>query len=256
MSKRTADARTINDRGKPTLANGIALRRPAVGRTASAGGLAERLQQAEAERDALRRSVEDRDEQIRLLSARLDLIAGREGDLTAMLLAAHERIFAAHVPAPTGDAGRAGGRGAAGFTAYHRLVEQVRATVRATVAPGATVVVVSKGDESLVTLDGATGWHFPQSAGGAYAGHHPADSSDAIRHLEALRARGGSYLLLPATSFWWLDHYRELAQYLDAKYERVDAEACVIWKLFRAAAAVGAAAVPASAAARNGSPQE
>ena len=50
---------------------------------------------------------------------------------------------------------------------------------------GSTVVVVSKGDEQLVNFAGITGWHFPRSANGQYAGHHPADSDAARPNAEA-----------------------------------------------------------------------
>jgi SAM-dependent methyltransferase len=96
----------------------------------------------------------------------------------------------------------------------------------------ATVVVVSRGDDEIVELDGRTGWHFPQAEGGVYAGHHPADSLEAVEHLEALRSRGGEYLLLPDTSFWWLDHYEGFREHLDSRYSRVwDDEVCVVYHL-------------------------
>ena len=69
--------------------------------------------------------------------------------------------------------------------------------------------------------DGRRGWHFPQAAKGEYAGHHPADSAAAIEHLESLRAKGGQYLLFPATAFWWFEHYRDFKQYLDARYAAI-----------------------------------
>jgi hypothetical protein len=72
-----------------------------------------------------------------------------------------------------------------------------------------------------VELPGCRGWHFPQAAGGEYAGHHPADSEDAVEHLEDLRARGAQYLVVPATSAWWLDHYAAFTEHLDTRYSRV-----------------------------------
>jgi len=84
-------------------------------------------------------------------------------------------------------------------------------------------MVVSKGDEALVKLDGRQGWHFPRQEDGLYAGYHPSDSAEAIGHLEVLRARGGQFLLIPPTASWWLDHYAEFRQYLDARYRKVQA---------------------------------
>jgi hypothetical protein len=84
---------------------------------------------------------------------------------------------------------------------------------------GARVLVVSKGDEALVNLDGWDGWHFPLGEDGGYAGYYPADSADAIEHLETLRAQGAQYLLFPRTSFWWLEHYPEFRAHLEQTYD-------------------------------------
>jgi GT2 family glycosyltransferase len=83
------------------------------------------------------------------------------------------------------------------------------------------VLVASRGDEALVELQSHRAAHFPQAPGGGYAGHHPATAWDAITHLEELRRGGAGYLLLPATSLWWLSHYEELA-------ERLRRHACVV----------------------------
>ena len=54
------------------------------------------------------------------------------------------------------------------------------------------------------TGDGSEGRIYV-SEGGAYDSSRPRDSEEAIDRLEAIRARGAQYLLLPATAFWWLD---------------------------------------------------
>src|SRR5438034_539208 len=69
------------------------------------------------------------------------------------------------------------------------------------------IIVVSKGDDELLKLGGCCAWHFPQCEDGVYAGFYPVDSAAAIAHLEELRAKGAGFLLFPATSLWWLDHY-------------------------------------------------
>jgi hypothetical protein len=125
-----------------------------------------------------------------------------------------------------------------GASAYRRLVRGIHDSVFATIPAGSTVVVASKGDEELVRLDGRRAWHFPQDGRGVYAGFHPADSADAIARLDGLRARGAKYFLLPATGFWWLDHYPEFARNLDATGRRVHADDhCVIYELSVAPAA-------------------
>jgi glycosyltransferase involved in cell wall biosynthesis len=121
-----------------------------------------------------------------------------------------------------------------------RVVERVHDVVRATLPEGAEVLVVTRGDDALIDLEGRRAAHFPQAEGGVYAGHHPADSEAAINHLEELRRRGAGYLVLPATSDWWLDHYEDFRKHLGANYAVVhrDNDSCVVWDLTRAPAGV------------------
>jgi hypothetical protein len=96
------------------------------------------------------------------------------------------------------------------------------------------VIVISKGDDELLRLDGKQGWHFPRATNGVYAGFYPADSAAAIAHLEELRAAGGDYLLIPETALWWLDHYAEFRRHLESHYRRVisrQQDGCVIFAL-------------------------
>jgi glycosyltransferase involved in cell wall biosynthesis len=118
------------------------------------------------------------------------------------------------------------------FSGYQQLVRRIREVVRTALPAEATVIVVSKGDNELLELDGKRAWHFPQNEEGVYAGYHPADSAEAIAHLEELRAKGGGFLLFPGTTFWWLEQYEEFGQHLEDHYRRVwDDEICVIYKL-------------------------
>jgi GT2 family glycosyltransferase len=100
-------------------------------------------------------------------------------------------------------------------TWYRDLVEQIREVADRELPPDATVLVVSNGDDELLKL-GANrrGWHFPQMADGTYAGYHPADSAEAIAHLEAQREKGATHILFPQTALWWLEFYKELARCL------------------------------------------
>lgn len=119
-----------------------------------------------------------------------------------------------------------------------QVVEEVRAFVGRELPPGADVLVVSRGDEELVDLPDHRAAHFPQAADGAYAGFHPADSADAIAHLERLRRRGAGYLVIPGTSAWWLEHYVAFAAHLDDEHERIaeSAEHYVVYALAPVAA--------------------
>jgi len=127
------------------------------------------------------------------------------------------------------------------FTANHRLgyrrmVAQVQESVKRAIPAGASVLVVSRGDRELVDLDGREASHFPQDAAGGYLGHHPRDSADAISRLEALRAGGAEYLVLPSTASWWLDHYAGFAGFLRRRYPLTELEGCTIFQLGSVAA--------------------
>jgi spore maturation protein CgeB/SAM-dependent methyltransferase len=102
-----------------------------------------------------------------------------------------------------------------------------------TLPAGARALVISKGDEDLLRLGGCCGCHFPQTANGVYAGHHPANGTDTVRHLEDLKAKGADYLVIPAASFWWLDFYAEFRQHLERNCRLVayDEAACLIYAL-------------------------
>ena len=83
------------------------------------------------------------------------------------------------------------------------------------------MLVVSRGDEALLELDGRARQHFPQAEDGGWAGHHPADSEEAIGHLEALRGSGASYLVVPPTYRWWLTTTRACATTSKRHYQSV-----------------------------------
>jgi GT2 family glycosyltransferase len=116
---------------------------------------------------------------------------------------------------------------------YRRLLVQIRDRVTSELPPGSVVLVVSRGDEELLGLDGRKGWHFPRSEDGSHQAHNPPDSASAIQHLEELRARGAEYLLIPSTELWWLDHYEDFRKHLESSYPLVlqDEETCVIFGL-------------------------
>jgi hypothetical protein len=116
---------------------------------------------------------------------------------------------------------------------YRELTKGVRQAIMAAVPGGATALVVSRGDDELLNVDGRRAWHFPRGNDGEYAGHHPADSREAIAILEAQRAAGAEYIVFPRTGGWWLEHYAELRRHLDRRYTRIfsDPEVCVIFDL-------------------------
>jgi hypothetical protein len=99
------------------------------------------------------------------------------------------------------------------------LGERLRAVVEAVVPPGATILVVSRGDDRLLELGERRAWHFPQEDDGTYAGRHPADSDEAIELLERLRGQGARYFVIPEQDAWWLEHYAAFAGHLAERSE-------------------------------------
>ncbi|HXR61353.1 MAG TPA: hypothetical protein VN732_08510 [Solirubrobacterales bacterium] len=101
--------------------------------------------------------------------------------------------------------------------------------------PEAVVAVVSKGDPRLVELEERTGLHFPADAEGRYAGYYPRTGEEAIAQLEAARNAGAEYLCLPATAFWWLEHYAGLAAWLGVhcRVAAEDRQTCIVYDLLR-----------------------
>jgi len=121
----------------------------------------------------------------------------------------------------------------ASFEEYQALGRRIRDHVAAALPRESTVIVVSKGDEALLPHDVCHAWHFPRTEDGKYAGSYPANSAEAIAHLESLRARGGEYLVFPRPSLWWLEHYVDFRHYLDARYRRLarGEDTCLIYDL-------------------------
>jgi hypothetical protein len=110
---------------------------------------------------------------------------------------------------------------------------RMQVEVQRVIPAEATVLVVSRGDDELLSLGGRTAWHFPRSEDGTYAGYYPAGSADAIAHLELLRSQGAEFLVFPQAAFWWLDHYDAFRAHLESQYRAVacSAHACLIFDL-------------------------
>jgi ectoine hydroxylase-related dioxygenase (phytanoyl-CoA dioxygenase family) len=120
-------------------------------------------------------------------------------------------------------------------TAKREANRRARDVVLAAVPAGATVLVASRGDEDIVALEDRNGWHFPRDEQGVWPGHYPADSGEALAHIENLRAQGAQYIAFPESAFWWLDHYEGLAEYLDASCTKLTHEhdKCLVFALPR-----------------------
>ncbi len=116
---------------------------------------------------------------------------------------------------------------------YDELVARIRQAIQDFVPQEAAVGVASKGDPRLLELGGRRTCHFPPGEGGEWAGYHPADSNEAIAHVESLRSMGFDYLVFPSTGLWWLDHYAGLREHLLTTGRVVfeDAPTCMIVSL-------------------------
>ncbi len=116
---------------------------------------------------------------------------------------------------------------------YVALRQRVCAAAAAKLPPASTIAVISKGDEELLKLNGHRGWHFPQAADGSYTNIYPAHGTQAVAQLDALRAKGARYLLVPKPAFWWLDHYTDLKAHLEShcRLALQDEETCLIFEL-------------------------
>jgi hypothetical protein len=82
----------------------------------------------------------------------------------------------------------------------------------------AVVLIVNRGDQSLLDLDGRKALPFPCDEQGSYAGCYPAGGAEAVALLETMRCRGATHFVLPAGELWWLSAYAELRRHLDARH--------------------------------------
>ena len=177
-----------------------------------------------AELESARQERGDRERRLRELEAELN--AARAELAEARLEVRRLREAAERASGPRG---RTRGESRPG---YAKLVGEVRERIREAIPSGATVLVAAKGDEAMLELAEARGWHFPQAADGRYAGYHLASDTAMIAHLEALRARGADHLVIPATTLWWLDHYRDFGHHLGERYECIlRDERCAVYRL-------------------------
>lgn len=99
------------------------------------------------------------------------------------------------------------------------------------VPAGSRLVAITKGDEELLRLGHCTAEHFSQTLDGKPAHYWPACSLSAIAQLEAARARGAQYLVVPHSFAWWFDHYRGFHKHLATRYRlhHADDHTCRIY---------------------------
>src|SRR5262249_53269406 len=112
-----------------------------------------------------------------------------------------------------------------------QVQNDVREVTRTAIPADATVLVVGHDHPRLLEHMGRTAWHFPQTADGQPAGAASSGPA-AIDQLEALRAQGAGYLLLPRTARAWLDRHSELKHHLREHYRlAVEHDTCLVYDL-------------------------
>jgi glycosyltransferase involved in cell wall biosynthesis len=114
---------------------------------------------------------------------------------------------------------------------YEKLRIAIRHVAAQRLPSGATVLVITKGDEELLKFTEHSGWHFPRDNEGRYTNIYPADSTEAIMQLESGRANGAGFLLIPRPALWWLDFYSGFKDHLERNYVLTvrDEETCLIF---------------------------
>lgn len=179
--------------------------------------------------------------QVRALSGRLDTLSERldtistdaDGFVGGPRLAESVAELSEKLKALKHVAGAGGTWRAVQDASYQRTVRRVRGAIAGAVPRNANVLVVSKGDEALIDIRHCRASHFPVDSSGVYAGHHPADSEDALERLKECVERGAQYIVFPETSAWWLYHYTGLSKHLDDRCRKIidHQGACAIFAL-------------------------
>lgn len=97
-------------------------------------------------------------------------------------------------------------------TWYHLIIEGIE-LITSIVAPQEKFILVDEDNWGIGSeVRGRQRLHLAENCA-AYGGL-PGDSKEAIRWLEACRAKGSKYIFFTSTSAWWLEYYKELADFL------------------------------------------
>ncbi len=105
----------------------------------------------------------------------------------------------------------------------HRQADRQRAdvlgrlpgTAEAVTSEGDEVLVVTGGDDRLLSVPRRSTRAFPVVDEPELPGSVPVSGAAAVSHLRALVDRGATHLVLPAMSLSWLHRYPELGRFLD-----------------------------------------
>ncbi|MDW3220223.1 MAG: glycosyltransferase [Acidimicrobiales bacterium] len=97
----------------------------------------------------------------------------------------------------------------------------IRERIQAIAEPGAAVLVVTQGDDSLADIGSHPCWHFPEARDGGWAGFDPVNGRAAVNHLDAQMQRGARYFVVPRAAFGWRQRFPELFAFLDDEGRRL-----------------------------------
>jgi FkbM family methyltransferase len=117
---------------------------------------------------------------------------------------------------------------------YDELVGRIRALAPLVLPADASVLVVSGGDEDLLELPVRRAEQFPRPSQDGSV-ELPPDGAAAVALLEESRRAQFDFLIVPATSLWWLEHYAELREHLVDRYDVLlyASDTCVVYSLHR-----------------------
>lgn len=119
--------------------------------------------------------------------------------------------------------------------AYDSTVDRIRAAIERVVPAGSVVLVVSKGDDSLLDVPGRTLWHFPRAHDGGYSGWYPGSSVELLELLDQQLMLGASHIVFPDHASWWLEFYEGLAERVVRDFSEVGGDGCRIFAVRQAA---------------------
>jgi hypothetical protein len=102
-------------------------------------------------------------------------------------------------------------------------LEETRTAVQGVLSPGQTVLVVTQGDERLLTLvPSAKGWHFPASMDPGRDNTYLEDelsNEDLIQALKVFRERGACFLFAPSSAIGYLERHDGFSTFLTANFD-------------------------------------
>lgn len=128
--------------------------------------------------------------------------------------------------------------------AYRAMVADVRAAITDAVPVGATVLVVSKGDDELLAVPARVARHFPADDDGGFAGWYAEAVDDVVGQIYREIARGAGYLVFPPSAAWWFDFYDGLEAWIGEQFDELaGADGCRIF-VHRSSVLVGGRARP------------